>query len=139
MQTNGTEQLESKAHQLKQAIAQLGEMFPGSLIESFRKCGKANCHCSKKGARGHGPNWIVTREVKGHTVTKTVPEAAIPQIQTGTQEYKKFRDLTRALVDTSSQLGEIRLKEAATEVPIKKNATRRKPRGGTATGTAKLD
>ncbi len=123
-----TQQLESKAHDLKLAIAHLGELFPGSLVESFRKCGKPTCHCAKKGDPGHGPNWIVTREVKGHTMTKTVPAEALGQIRAGTEEYKKFRELSRELVDASGQLGEIRLKEATGERPIKKNRARRQPR-----------
>jgi hypothetical protein len=134
-----TQQLESKTHDLKLAIAHLGELFPGSLVESFRKCGKATCHCAKKGDPGHGPNWIVTREVKGHTMTKTVPAEALDQIRAGTEEYKKFRELSRELVDASGQLGEIRLKEATGEQPIKKNRARRRFRRRTTSGTAHLD
>lgn len=137
--TSTTQRLESKALHLKQAIGQLGELFPGSLVERFRKCGKANCRCAKKGAPGHGPNWIVTREVNGRTVTRTVPEDAVDQIRAGTEEYKKFRELSRELVDASSQLGEIRLKKAGGAEPVKKNGARSRSRGRPATGTANLD
>ena len=139
MDPHSSQQLESKTHELKLAIANLGELFPGSLVESFRKCGKANCHCAKKNARGHGPNWIVTREFKGRTVTKSVPAEALDQIRAGTEEYKKFRELSRELVDTSGQLGEIRLQQASGEQPLKKNSARRRSRRRTATGTADMD
>jgi hypothetical protein len=33
------EQLQSKARELKTAISALGDMFPGSLVERFRKSG----------------------------------------------------------------------------------------------------
>jgi hypothetical protein len=66
-----------RTRELKTAIGALGEMFPGSLVERFRKCGKPNCHCAKKGSKGHGPTWVVTREIDGRTVTRTIPDEAV--------------------------------------------------------------
>ncbi len=31
------------------------EMLGGPLIERYVPCGKPNCHCKKKGEKGHGP------------------------------------------------------------------------------------
>lgn len=119
------EQLQHKALELKTAIGRLGNFFPGSLVERFRKCGKPNCHCARKGSQGHGPTWVITREVDGRTVTKTIPEGSVEQIRAETEEYKRFRQLSRELIETSAQLGELRLKEAAPDKPVKKNRTRR--------------
>lgn len=120
-----TEQLQVKARELKTAIGGLGDMFPGSLVERFRKCGKPNCHCAKKSSKGHGPTWVVTREVEGRTVTKTIPDEAVAQIRTETEEYKHFRQLSHELIETSTQLGEIRLQATSSEA-VKKNRTRRR-------------
>jgi hypothetical protein len=122
------EQLQAKARELKTAIGQLGDIFPGSLVERYRKCGKPNCHCAKKGAKGHGPSWVVTREVAGHTLSRTIPGQAVDQIRAETEEYKHFRQLSHELIETSAQLGEIRLKEAIPDNSIKKNRARRKSR-----------
>jgi hypothetical protein len=119
------EQLLATARELKVAIGALGVMFPGSLVERFRKCGKPNCHCAKKGSKGHGPTWVVTREIEGRTVTKTIPEQAVEQIRAETEEYKHFRQLSHDLIETSAQLGEVRLKQAAAREAFKKNRTRR--------------
>jgi hypothetical protein len=119
------EQLQTKARELKQAIGALGDMFPGSLVERFRKCGKPNCHCAKKGSKGHGPSWVVTREVNNKTLTRTIPEEAVPQIRAETEEYKQFRQLSHDLIETSAQLGEIRLQESSAGQAVKKNRTRR--------------
>jgi hypothetical protein len=116
-----------RTRELKTAIGALGEMFPGSLVERFRKCGKPNCHCAKKGSKGHGPSWVVTREIDGRTVTRTIPDEAVDQIRAETQEYKHFRQLSHELIETSVQLGELRLGEAGDG--IKKNGTRRHPGG----------
>ena len=127
MATNqsGTEQLQAKARELKTSIGALGDMFPGSLVKRFRKCGKPNCHCAKKGSPGHGPTWVVTREVEGRTITKTIPDEAVEQIRAGTDEYKHFRQLSHELIETSAQLGEIRLKEDGSGAAVKKNRNRR--------------
>jgi hypothetical protein len=124
---NTPEQLQMRTRELKTAIGALGEMFPGSLVERFRKCGKPNCHCAKKGSKGHGPSWVVTREIDGRTVTRTIPDEAVDQIRAETQEYKHFRQLSHELIETSVQLGELRLGEAGDG--IKKNGTRRHPGG----------
>lgn len=121
------EQLQKRTRELKAAIGALGEMFPGSLVERFRKCGKPNCHCAKKGSKGHGPSWVVTREIDGRTVTRTIPDQAVEQIRAETQEYKHFRQLTHELIETSVRLGELRLRE--TGDGIKKNGTRGHARG----------
>jgi hypothetical protein len=122
------EQLEAKARELKTAIGALGDMFPGSLVERYRKCGKPNCHCAKKGTKGHGPSWVVTREIEGRTLTKTIPDEAVEQIRAETEEYKHFRQLSHELIETSAQLGEIRLKETGSGEGLKKNRARRKSR-----------
>ncbi len=123
------EQLQVKARELKTAIGALGDMFPGSLVQRYRKCGKPNCHCAKKDAQGHGPSWVVTREIEGRTLTKSIPEQAVEQIRAETEEYKHFRELSHELVETSAQLGELRLQEAGADAGIKKNRARRKSRG----------
>lgn len=63
----------SLSRALKSQVAAVGEMRPVSLVERHRKCGEPNCQYAKRGAHGHWPNWIFTREVKGITVTKAVP------------------------------------------------------------------
>ena len=122
------EQLQSKTRDLKRALGALGDIFPGSLLQRFRKCGKPTCHCAKKNSPGHGPDWVVTREVQGKTTTRAVPDEVLEQVRAGTEEYKRFRQLSHDLVEASAQLGEIRLKETGSVQDIKKNRTRQRVR-----------
>lgn len=129
----GAQRLQTKTRELKTGIAGLGDMFPGSLVQRFRKCGKPNCHCAKKSSQGHGPTWVVTREVAGRTVSKIIPDRAVEQVRSETEQYRRFRELSRELIQTSAELGDIRLQQAAHETegkdqPLKKNRARRKPR-----------
>ena len=122
--SSAAQQLVDKVRSIKTAIANLGEMMPGSLVERFRRCGKPNCHCAKKGERGHGPTLVITREVQGRTITKTVPHSAGPQVRAATEEYKHFRELVRDLVESSERLGDLRLQQASEDETIKKNRAR---------------
>ncbi len=123
------EELQAKNQQLRAALAQGGEMRPGSLVESYRKCGKPTCHCAKRGDRGHGPLWTVTHEREGKTLTKAIPAGpAVERTHAQIEEYKKFRQLTRDLVDTSERICDARLEEYQTaRSEVKKNSARRRP------------
>jgi len=41
------------------------EMLAGPLIERYAQCGKANCRCKRRGAKGHGPYYYVQVKIKG--------------------------------------------------------------------------
>ncbi len=102
--------LETRREKLIAELAQIGEMRPGSLVERFRKCGKPNCHCAEPGALGHGPSWSLTREVKGKTVTKIIPSGPpLERTKAQVAEYRRFRRLSRQLVELSERIGELRL------------------------------
>lgn len=131
LNTTPLEQLESQSQSLKSQIAAAGEMRPGSLVQRYRKCGKPNCHCAKRGAQGHGPDWILTRAVHGKTVTKAVPEGAtLQRTRAQIQEYKHFRELIRELIQVNERICDFRLRqvEAAPSGDKKNRARRRIPR-----------
>jgi hypothetical protein len=110
------ERLTHHRDQLKAEIAKIGDMRPGSLIPRFRKCGKPTCHCAREGSTGHGPSWSLTREVKGKTVTKIIPsDAAVETTKQQLSEFKRFRKLSRELIEVSDKLCDTKLAEAKAE------------------------
>lgn len=118
--------------QLKAAIAQLGDMRPGSLVARFRKCGKASCRCAKKGAKGHGPSYSLTHPVAGKTTTRIIPEGpAVDLTRQQLDEYHRFRELTQQLIAVSEQICDLQLRQPADPVEsgVKKKRIRR-PAGG---------
>ncbi len=46
-------------------MGQPKEMLAGPLVERYAPCGKPNCRCKKKGAKGHGPYYYVQLKIKG--------------------------------------------------------------------------
>jgi hypothetical protein len=122
------EQLLSRNQTLKSQITAVGEMRPGSLVERYRKCGKPNCHCAKRGAQGHGPDWILTREVNGKTVTQAVPGgSAVQRTRSQIEEYRRFRELIRELIQVNERICNLGLRQPdAAPGGDKKKRTRRR-------------
>lgn len=121
------EQVRKQRDELKARIAEVGDLRPGSLVERYRRCGKAGCHCAGKGEVGHGPSWSLTREVGGKTVTRVIPAGAVAQTREQIAEHRRFRALVRELVETSEQLCDAKLEagEAASDEAAKKGASRK--------------
>lgn len=103
------EHLEKRRAELLAELASVGDFRPGSLVGRYRRCGKPTCHCATDTAGGHGPSWSLTRQVAGKTVTRIIPAGAVEQTQQQLDEYRRFRHLTRELVEVSERLCEARL------------------------------
>jgi len=116
-----------KRDQTKAALADIGDLRPGSLVGRYRKCGKPNCHCADKDSAGHGPSWSLTRDVQGKTVTKIIPASAVAQTKEQIAECRRFRQLTRELVEISERLCDAKLtaSEAALQEEAKKGASKK--------------
>jgi hypothetical protein len=69
--TDSLAQLEAKRTDLFRQLAAVGDFRRGSISPTSGKCGKPNCHCSKRGDPAHGPNFRLTHRVEGKTVTET--------------------------------------------------------------------
>ncbi len=131
--TDKLQGLRRRREELKEKLSAIGDMRRGSLVGRYRKCGKPNCHCASAEAAGHGPSWSLTRDVGGKTATTVIPVGpAVQQTREQIAEYRRFRELTRELVEVSEFLCDAQLKapEAASDEAAKKGASRRrsKPR-----------
>ena len=129
--THKPRQLQQRRDQIRAELAEIGDLRPGSLVGRYRKCGKANCHCAGQDSVGHGPSWSLTRGVHGKTVTKIIPLSAVPQTKEQIAECRRFRQLTRELVEISEQLCDAKLtasealQEGAKKGGSRKPSTRR--------------
>lgn len=106
-----SEMLKKRRDALRDQLATIGDLRPGSLVGRFRKCGKPNCHCAEEEGGGHGPSWSLTRKVDGKTVTKIIPLDAVSQTQGQIAEYRRLRGLTGELVEVSEKLCDMLLSD----------------------------
>ena len=58
------QKLEARRSKIYHEIESLGDFRSGSISVNYRKCGKKNCICRRKGHPGHGPQylWTTTRK-----------------------------------------------------------------------------
>jgi hypothetical protein len=59
------EALERQRTKLHEQLQTLGDFRPGTISVNFRKCGKTNCACARKGHKGHGPPIPVEYHAEG--------------------------------------------------------------------------
>jgi hypothetical protein len=124
------QKLEQRRAELKTELGEAGDLRPGSLVERYRRCGKARCHCAGEGSDGHGPSWSLTREVAGKTITRVIPSDAVARTRAQIAEYRRFRDVVRELVETSEQLCDAKLEapDAAAQGAAQKGGSTRRSR-----------
>ena len=73
---NDKKEIKMKYAELKKKILGVGYICKGSIVPSYRKCGKAYCRCAKARDKKemHGPYLLWTRKIKSKTVTKKLSE-----------------------------------------------------------------
>jgi len=122
-------ELEARSQHLRQQLAQIGDLRPGSLVGRYRKCGKPSCHCARPGAKGHGPSWSLTRRVRGKTITKIVPSGpAVERTREQIAECRRFRHLTQEMIEVGEQLCDAALQVGEGMSVEKKRGSRRSSR-----------
>ena len=69
--------LAARRDKLLRQLASIGNLRPGSLLKSYRKCGKAGCRCADEQHPGHGPYWVLTWTAKGRTRNRSIPASQV--------------------------------------------------------------
>ena len=101
--------LEHQRHAILQQMLHLPDFRRGSVTATRGTCGKANCRCHQPNQPGHGPNYRLTRKVKGKTVTETFTTSAeLHKAQREVEVYHRFRRLAQALLEINEKICQIR-------------------------------
>jgi hypothetical protein len=97
--------LERLRAELLARFAGMGDFRRGALNVVFRKCGKENCRCAGPGARGHGPQYNLTRRVGGKTVTVHLkPGPELDKVEREVAEHRRFQDLIAEVSEVSEAI-----------------------------------
>ncbi len=104
-------------------IIDLGDFRSGSISAISGRCGKPDCRCHQPGQPAHGPNFRLTRKVNGKTVSETfAAPAQRRKAQREVDNFQRFRELSRQLLDVNEQICRLRPVEEDAELsPRKKN------------------
>jgi hypothetical protein len=97
--------LEAKRHRVLQAVAALGDFRRGTISVNYRKCGKANCACTRPGHPGHGPQYLWNATIGGKSRARNLrlgPE--LEQVGREVDTYRTFVRLCAELVAVNEQI-----------------------------------
>jgi hypothetical protein len=101
-------ELEQQRAQLYARLAETGDLRPGSISATFRRCGKPNCACAQPGHRGHGPRWLWTKSAGGRTRTRQLASAELDKVRAELANYKQFASLAEQIVEVNEAICEAR-------------------------------
>ncbi|MBV9341053.1 MAG: hypothetical protein JO159_09215 [Acidobacteria bacterium] len=68
--------LEQQRQAILQRLLELPDFRSGSITATYGTCGKSSCHCHQLNQPQHGPNFRLTRKLRGKTVTETFASPA---------------------------------------------------------------
>lgn len=119
-------ELEQRREVIVQQIAQLGDLRPGCVTPTSGRCGQPGCHCHRPGEPAHGPNFRLTYKLEGKTISESLPTpAAIRKAEREVAEFRKFQELSREFVETSTALCRARPVEAEAQAEQEKKRRKR--------------
>lgn len=101
--------LEARRTQLYGQLEQLGDFRPGMISVNYRKCGKKNCACARRGHSGHGPQYLWNSTFGGKSAAENLPLG--PRLEKARKEvaaYQKFLQLTREIVEVNQKICRLR-------------------------------
>ena len=103
------EGLEERRRQLYRQIAEAGDFRRGIISVNYRKCGKPNCACARRGHPGHGPQYLWNTTVGGKSRAANLrlgPE--LEKVQQEVDNYRRFAELTKELVEVNEKICRLR-------------------------------
>jgi len=106
--TQTLDELESLRDKLRRQLFEVGDLRPGSVYPSYRRCGKKNCACAKAGHSGH-LQYLRTTAKGGKNRSHMLRVG--PELEKALKEaenYQKFVKICRELVETNERICERR-------------------------------
>jgi hypothetical protein len=97
--------LEQQRSGILTQILELGDFRSGSITAIHGRCGKPNCRCQRPNQPGHGPNFRLTRKIKGKTVSESFSSAAeLRKTQREVEAFHRFRQLSQELLEGNERI-----------------------------------
>jgi hypothetical protein len=115
--------LESKIEKIKQEIAALGPLRPGTLSQQYNVCGKPDCRCKANPPQKHGPYYQLSFSWQGRSSTHFVRDEHLQIVEAQLRNYKKLRELVDTWATLGMELSRLQLQQ---ERPVKRTTQPRK-------------
>jgi len=109
MEISREAQLERQIEKVKQDLAALGDLRPGSLSTQYNVCGSPGCRCKADPPQKHGPYYQVSFSRKGKSSSKFVKKEDLPTIRRQLKNYEHMKELVDRWIDLATELSNLRL------------------------------
>ncbi len=104
MQNVSSAALRRRRHRLIRGLPPIEQIVRGSLIETYKRCGRPNCHCAD--GPGHGPKRYLS------TIARTgdrprlgyVPNAAYAQVAEFLANFRKLQEMLNEICAINAEL-----------------------------------
>jgi len=108
--------LERQRTTILSRILDLGDFRSGSISAVSGRCGKPSCRCHQPSQPAHGPYYRLTRKVTGKSVSETfISPAHRRKAQREVDNFQRFRELSRQLLEVNEQICRLRPVEEDTD------------------------
>src|ERR1039457_1101874 len=103
------DELERRRAELYARLAGTGDFRPGSVNETWRRCGKPNCACAQPGHPGHGPRFLWTRAARGRgTVGRQLAAAEVGKVRREVARHGEFAAISEQIAEVNEKICEAR-------------------------------
>lgn len=101
--------IERQIGKIKQNLAELGDLRPGSLSTQYNVCGSPGCRCKASPPKKHGPYYQVSYTRKGKGSSKFIKKKDLPAIRKQLKNYARMKVLMDRWIDLATELSNLRL------------------------------
>jgi hypothetical protein len=109
--------LQAELDRLKDQIAVVGFVSPGSVVRRYMPCGKPGCRCQGDPPKLHGPYWQHSHKVGGKTITRRLTPDQARLYQQWIANRRRIDQLLAQMEQVSAQAAEILLRDAELDRP----------------------
>lgn len=79
------------------------DLLPGTLTESYTRCGKSGCHCAEPEDRGHVA-WTLTFMSDGKRRVERIPREWAEAVGARVRAGREFQDAVRDILTANAEL-----------------------------------
>ena len=111
MKTN-VRALERRIERVKQNLAALGELRPGSLSEQYNVCGTSGCRCKADPPQKHGPYYQLSWTRKRKSRSRFVAHGDLKGVRAQLKNYEALHDLVDEWIELSIEVCDLKREQA---------------------------
>src|SRR2546428_13297792 len=103
------ESLQTRIQKIKEEIAILAELRPGSLSRQYNVCGNPDCRCKAKPPKKHGPYYQLSFTWQGRSKSQFVRTEDLPDVKKQLRNYKRLRELVDTWIGLGMELSRLKI------------------------------